>query len=301
MNGWLIATLCAAVLQTARTALQQQLKGRLSTNAAGFIRYAFGAPFSLGAVAVMMLFGVNLPPISTGFLLRVAIAGAAQIIGTFFLITAFTKRDFAIGTVYSKTEAIQVALISGVVLSEGLKPLAWVGMIVLLFGIMILATKGSRSALAGLFSRTGDVGMWAGIAAGTGFAVAGTFIRWASISLGTGASPVVRALLTLAVMNSMQVVMNGAWLAIRTPTEFAAIRREWRSSAVVGLLSVAGSAGWAIGVTLQKAAIVRAVGQIDIVFAFIVGTLVFHEKRQRSEFVGTLVVALGVVVVTLAR
>ena len=120
MSGWLVATLAAALLQTIRTALQQRLKGRLSTNAAGFVRYAFGAPFSLGAVAVMAIFGIDLPTVSAGFLFRVTVAGAAQIIGTFFLITALTKRGFAIGTVYSKTEAIQVALISGVLLSEGL-------------------------------------------------------------------------------------------------------------------------------------------------------------------------------------
>ncbi len=299
MNGWLVATLAAAMLQTARTALQQRLRGLLSTNAAGFVRYAFGAPFSIAAIALIAASGNPLPPLSVGFLWRAALAGFAQIMGTFFLITAFAKRDFAIGTVYSKTEAVQVALISGVVLGEGLHRLAWVGMVVLMGGVAMLATKGDVGQLRSLLTRKADLAMWAGIAAGTGFAVAATFIRAASRTLGDG-QPIVRAILTLAVMNSMQVVMNGSWMVARRPQEFAAIAGEWKSSALVGLLSVGGSAGWTIGMTLHNAAVVRAVGQVDVVFAFIVGTLIFSEKRRRSEYVGTILVIAGVVFVTLA-
>jgi drug/metabolite transporter (DMT)-like permease len=299
MNGWLIATLAAALLQTTRTALQQRLRGLLSTNAAGFVRYAFGAPFSVAAVAVLVALGNTLPGLSIGFLWRVALAGFAQIMGTFFLITAFAKRDFAIGTVYSKTEAVQVALISSVVLGEGLHRVAWVGIAVLMVGVAVLAAKGDITRLKRLLSGKADLAMWAGIGAGTGFAVAATFIRAASRTLGEG-QPIVRALVTLAVMNLMQVVMNGSWMMARRRGEFAAIAREWKSSVLVGFLSVAGSAGWAIGMTLHNAAVVRAVGQIDVVFAFLVGTLIFSEKRRQSEYVGTLFVIAGVVLVTLA-
>jgi drug/metabolite transporter (DMT)-like permease len=299
MNGWLIATLAAAMLQTARTALQQRLRGLLAINAAGFVRYAFGAPFSVAAVATIAVLGNRLPALSVGFLWRVALAGFAQIIGTFFLITAFAKRDFAIGTVYSKTEAVQVALISGVVLGEGLPRLAWMGVVVLMSGVAVLAAGGEISRLKTLVTGKADIALWAGLGAGTGFAVAATFIRTASRTLGES-QPIVRALVTLAVMNSIQVVMNGSWMVARRPQEFAAIAREWKSSALVGLLSVAGSAGWTIGMTLHNAAVVRAVGQVDVVFAFIVGTLIFHEKRRQSEYLGTLLVIGGVVIVTLA-
>jgi drug/metabolite transporter (DMT)-like permease len=299
MSGWILATLAAALLQTIRTALQQRLRGRLTTNAAGFVRYAFGAPFSLAAVAVIALGGNHLPALTTGFLWRVAIAGLAQILGTFALITAFAKRDFAIGTVYSKTEAIQVALISGVVLGEGLHRLAWVGMAVLMGGVAVLASKGDWSKLKTLLSSKSDTAMWAGIGAGAGFAVAATFIRAASRQLGS-TQPIVRALLTLAVMNTMQVIMNGAWMLAKRPEEFRAVGREWKSSALIGFLSVTGSAGWTIGMTLHNAAVVRAVGQVDVVFAFIVGTLIFREKRRASEFAGTALVITGVVIVTLA-
>lgn len=295
---WVFATLIAASLQTGRTALQQRLRGRLSTNAAGFVRYAFGAPFSLAAVAFLAISGVALPSPSATFMWRVALGGLAQILGTFFLITAFQQRDFAIGTIYSKSESLQVALISWLVLGEGLGWGAWVGMAVLLSGVALLATKGDVSKLRSLFSSTGDRAMWSGIAAGAGFAVAAICIRSASKTLGDD-QPIVRALITLAVMNTLQVVMNGGWMLIKRPAEFAAIGHEWKSSALVGFLSVTGSAGWAIGMTLHNAAAVRAVGQVDAVLALIVGSVFFHEQRRRSDFFGTALVISGVLLVTI--
>src|SRR5829696_5556279 len=50
-------------------------------------------------------------------------AGAASHAGTVALLHSFRMRDFAVGTVYSKTEVIQVALLSAVLLGEPLEPL----------------------------------------------------------------------------------------------------------------------------------------------------------------------------------
>ena len=56
----------------------------------------------------------------------VAGAGAAQILGTLALLRSFDLRDFAIGTVYSKTEVILVAIVAALALGEPLRPLGWV-------------------------------------------------------------------------------------------------------------------------------------------------------------------------------
>jgi drug/metabolite transporter (DMT)-like permease len=295
---WIVATLVAASFQVWRTALQQKLRGVLSPNAAGFVRYAFGAPWSVFAVLVIVLSGRTLPAPGFHFLWIIAIGGVAQIVGTIFLIRAFGLRDFTIGTAYSKTEALQTAIVSVVFLHEVLPWRGWVGVVVSLGGVIVLAIKGDISKLKTIASSAGDPAMWAGVAAGSGFAIAAVCIRSASKSLGSG-QPVIRALMTLAVMNTIQLAVNGTWLAVKNPAELTAIRRAWKSSAVVGFLSVAGSAGWAIGMTLQDAAVVRTVGQIDLVFAFFIGKFVFHETRRRSEFVGSALVIAGVVLVLL--
>ncbi|MFC7554115.1 hypothetical protein ACFQU7_20780 [Pseudoroseomonas wenyumeiae] len=47
MPLWIAATLSAALFQTWRTALQQRLRGQLSVNGAGVVRYLYGIPFGL--------------------------------------------------------------------------------------------------------------------------------------------------------------------------------------------------------------------------------------------------------------
>jgi drug/metabolite transporter (DMT)-like permease len=295
---WVAATLIAAVFQVIRTAMQQQLRGRLTPNGAGFVRYGFGAPLSLGAIGLIALTGHELPDPSWNFVWRVTIAGVGQIVATNLLIRSFALRDFSIGTTYSKTEALQVAVLSWLVLSEPLGAIDWIGAVLVLSGVVVLACKGDFASISSILKARGDLAMWAGIGAGLGFAFAAIYLRSASGSLGDH-PPVIRALFTLAVMNTIQTALNGTWLAVRQPKEFAAIKRAWRSSALVGLFSVLGSAGWAIGMTLQNAAVVRTVGQIDLVFAFLVGRLVFHEQRRPSEYVGAAIVVAGVATVLL--
>ena len=83
----------------------------------------------------------------------IAAGGIAQILGTIFLIRAFDARDFAIGTVFSKTEVVQVAVFSLVLLGEPLECGGWVGAVVCMVGVAVLATKGRRLAWARCASR----------------------------------------------------------------------------------------------------------------------------------------------------
>lgn len=295
---WLIATLVAACFQVARTAMQQRLRDAMGPNAAGFVRYAFGAPVAIGAVAVIAVSGTPLPSPTLRFLGLVSIAGLAQIVGTNLLIRAFELRDFAIGTTYAKTEAAQVAVFSALLLGEPLPGLAWIGVVLCLVGVVVLASKGDLRAVGRVLRARGDRAMWAGLGAAAGFGLAAVCIRASSQSLGTD-RPIVRALMTLATMNTLQTVANAIWLRVRAPSEFDAIRERLRHCAVVGLLSVGGSAGWAIGMTLQNAAVVRTVGQIDLVLAFAVGRYVFHEHRRRSELTASAVIVAGVAVILL--
>ena len=124
---WIPVTLVAAAFQTSRTALQHRLRALLSVSGAGFVRYVYGAPLSALAVLVAWRAGVAWPHIDPRFWPVIAGGGIAQILGTIFLIRAFDARDFAVGTVFSKTEVVQVAVFSTVLLGEPLQWGGWVG------------------------------------------------------------------------------------------------------------------------------------------------------------------------------
>ncbi len=254
---WIPITVAAAVLQSSRTALQQKLRALLSISGAGFVRYVYGAPLAALAVAVVRLVEGSLPSPPARFWPIVAGAGLAQIVGTIAMIHAFDARDYAIGTVYTKTEVVQVAVFSLVFLGEPLRLLGWVATLVCFAGVVVLA--GGRRVL-----RAPDRAMAYGLAAGGCFALASVGIRAASQSLGD--APVIsRALVTLAVMNTMQIVMHGAYLYWRERPQLRLALVHWRSSAVVGVLSVCGSACWAVAFTLENAARVRTFGQVELV------------------------------------
>jgi drug/metabolite transporter (DMT)-like permease len=289
---WIPITIAAAVLQSSRTAVQQRLRALLSVSGAGFVRYVYGAP--LAGLGVLVVFAVegSLPSPPLRFWPIVAGAGLAQIVGTIAMIHAFDKRDYAIGTVYTKTEVVQVAVFSLVFLGEPLRPIGWLATLLCFAGVVVLA--GGRRLL-----RTPDRAAAFGIAAGGCFGLASVGIRAASNSLGD-ASVVSRALLTLAVMNTMQIVMHGAYLAWRERPQLRLAIVHWRSSAVVGVLSVCGSACWAIAFTLENAARVRTFGQVELLVTFAVAHWWLGERHGARELGASALVLAGVVGVMVA-
>ena len=289
---WIPITLAAATFQILRTSRQHQLRSTLSVNGAGFVRYAYGFPLAvLVAVITFVIVDVDVPAIPARFWLIVAGAGAAQIAGTLALLRAFDLRDFAIGTVYAKTEVILVAIVSTVALGEPLRPFGWVGAIVCMAGVAWLAAP---SRIRDVLTNARDPAALMGVIAGGCLALAAVGIRGASTSLGDG-STWARALLTLTVMLGMQTALNGTQLVVTDRAELSRVFRSWRPALPVGVLSLCGSAGWAVAVTLTNAAKVRTLGQVELVIAFAISAWVLHERHTRAEYAASALVLLGVV------
>jgi drug/metabolite transporter (DMT)-like permease len=289
---WMIVTVAAAMFQTSRTAMQQRLRALLSVSGAGFVRYVWGAPIAFAAVIGMRLAGQHLPSPPPRFWPLIAGGGLAQIIATILLISAFDARGFAVGTVYSKTEVVQVAVFSAVLLDETLRPFGWLSTVLCMAGVVLLA--GGRAMV-----RHPDRAAVLGLLAGTGFGLAAVAIRAATQALGD-APALVRAVVALAVMNTIQTVVHGGYLAARERGQIRLAFHHWRSSSVVGVLSVCGSACWAWAFALQNAAKVRTFGQVELLFTFAVAHWWLRERNTRRELAGAGLVLAGVIGVMIA-
>jgi drug/metabolite transporter (DMT)-like permease len=288
---WIPITLAAATFQILRTSRQHQLRSVLSINAAGFVRYAYGFPMAVVASAITFgIFRAEFPEIPTRFWLIIAGGGIAQILGTVALLRSFELRDFAIGTVYSKTEIVIVAVASAVILDESLRPIGWISAVACMVGVTSLAARGDlRTAL----NNSLDPAAWMGVAAAAGFALAAIGIRAASTSLGD-APTWNRAILTLTVMLGIQTVLNGLQLVAVDKPAIIAVARNWRAALPVGILSICGSTGWAVAVTLTSATKVRTLGQVELLMAFAISALVLHERHERKEYAASALVLVGV-------
>ena len=60
-----------------------------------------------------------------------------------------------------------------------------------------------------------------------------------------------------------------------------------------------GSAGWFTAMTIQNAAYVRALGQIELVFTFAASIFLFQEWPNRVEVAGILLVIGGILLLLL--
>lgn len=289
---WIPITLLAATFQILRTARQHELRRVLAVNPAGFVRYAYGFPLALiAAIVTFGVFDAELPKPPARFWPIVAGAGIAQIFGTVALLKSFQLRDFAIGTVYVKTEIILVAIVSAVALGEPLEPLGWAAAVLCMAGVAWLAAPGKITDALRL---AGDPAALMGVLAGLGFALAAAGIRGASNTLGD-APTWSRALLTLTVMLGIQTVLNGTQLAATDRSGLKAVASNWRAAIPVGVLSLSGSACWAVAVTLTSAAKVRTLGQVELVLAFVISAVWLREQHSRVEYAASALVLLGVI------
>lgn len=301
MSLWLGATLMAALLQTWRTALQQRLRGQLSINGAGVVRYLYGVPMGFVILGTYLaLFGGTLSAPNPRFLIVAAAGGLLQILGTNLLIMAFGFRGFAVGTAYAKTEAVQGAVLALLLLGELLSPLSWFGIAVCVGGTLYLSLAGRVSSPGEMLRATAQPAALTGLAAGFCFALTSVAIKAANQALD-GPDPVLRAIETLVVVNAMQTVMQGGYLLLREPDQLRAVFATWRSSAWVGALSACGSACWFTGFALAPVALVRAVGQVEILFTLIFSRFYLRESPKRSDVIGALTVVAGVVLVLIGR
>ncbi|MFQ3623801.1 MAG: EamA family transporter [Acetobacteraceae bacterium] len=298
---WIPLTVAAALLQTWRTALQQRLRGALTADGAAFVRFLYGAP----AAAVLLALwcgatGQSPPPANAGFLLLAAAGGVAQILGTSALIRAFSHRSFAVGTAYAKTEAVQGAILAWILLGETISPLAWAGIAIGAGGVLVLSLPRQRSGPFVLLRSVAQPAALCGLAAGAGFSLAAILFKSANLALD-GPDPILRALLTLLAATLMQTLMMAVWLARAEPATLRLAFATWRSSARVGVLSALGSACWFSAFALAPVALVRALGQVEMLFTLAFSRLYLGERVRREDVGGFLLVVLGVLLVLAGR
>ena len=208
-------------------------------------------------------------------------------------VALFGLRNFAVGLAFTKTETVQVALFSLLVLGETVTRTGLFAILLGLAGVILISLKG-RGAAAGLGPRAVALGLLGGAAFG-GSAIG---YRGAALTLGD-AHFFFRAAFTLAAVTLLQTLVMALWLRLAEPGQIARVFARWRVTALVGLTGMLGSLGWFTAFTLQNAAYVRALGQVELIFGFLVTGLVFRERITGREGLGIALLGLSVVILVL--
>lgn len=301
MELWIPIAIFAAFMQNLRSALQKHLKGRLSTSGATLSRFFYAAPMVWAVVAALLILGdYSLPTPGLRFAAFLAVGGLAQILATALLVSLFSFRNFAVGTTFSKTETIQTALFGILVLGETVRPGAVVAILVSLAGVFLICVTRSAMGAGYLLRHLLDRSALTGLASGAFFGVSAVCYRAATLSLDSG-DFVIRAAFSLACVTVFQCLVMAVYMRLREPGQIAAVLRAWRLSGLVSLAGMLGSLGWMAAMTLQNAAYVRALGQIELVFTLAASYLFFGERSSRNELLGIGLVSCGILLLLLWR
>ena len=289
MSLWFVATIFAATIQALRFLLQKRLAaGGLSPTAATFARFVYAPPAIAAGLAVWTGTGGALPAIGPGFW-PFALSGAVcQIAATICIVALFAHRSFAVGIAFSKVTVLLTVVTGFLFLGETVTLQALAAMAVGVCGVLVLSVP-----VAGgwrFLNRASALGL----ASAAFFAVSAVGYRGASLLVDSEA-PLLRAAVTLGLVTLVQTALLGLWLSWRDRAGLLAVFVRWRITAAIGATSMLGSLGWFTAYTLQNAAYVNAVGQVELIFSIMISWLVLGERQSPREWAGIALIGVSVV------
>lgn len=300
MALWIPITIAAAFLQNIRSAMQKHLKSLMGTTGATFVRFGFGLPFALLFLAILFYgAGYSFPELNTRFFIWMAVAAIAQIIAQFLLVLLFSYRNFTVGTAYSRTEPAQAAVFGLIFLGESAAVTVLIAIAISMIGVMIISVARGQVTPKNLITSLGSRTAIIGLLSGTIFGIAAVGYRAASLALG-GPNFMMQAAVTLVFAITLQTLLMLIWMLLKDRNELSKVAAAWKPALLVGVAGATASFGWFMAMTLQQAAMVKALAQIEMLFTFASSVFIFREHINRLEIIGCIMIVAGILILLLA-
>lgn len=298
---WIPITLFAALAQTIRNATQKHLTATLGTLGATLVRFLYGLPFAVAwLLAVHWIWDLDIPAPNGRFAGWIVFGAITQIAATALLLQVMAERNFALGVAYAKSEVMQVAIFGLLFLGDPITPLLLTAIVLGTLGVLLLAPLDRRHPLRALGSGWTTRAALLGLGSGACFGFAAVGYRGAALALeGTGFP--MAAAYGLVVAQTLQTLVLGGWLLVNAGDVVARVLRAWRTSMLAGFMGAAASAGWFTAMAIESVARVRTLALAELLFTYLVSRRIFRERLTRLELTGMVLLAAGLVVVTLGR
>jgi drug/metabolite transporter (DMT)-like permease len=290
---WIPITIGAAGFQVARNALQRGLMGDAGPWGATLVRFLFGLPFTLLVLAPVAALspGAQLN-FSLTFWLAVSTGALSQLLASAALLVAMRRAGFAIGTALQQSSLPLSAVIGLAVFHDNLHPLAWLGVAVTTFGLVVLTwpkgATGPQPVSGALF----------GLISGMCFGFSLNAFRHAELALEPSRH-VLAAVTSVTIAQALQSAALTLVLAWRRPQALRSVIASWRQSLGAGLCGAIASLGWFTAIAFSPAGPVRAVGMVEMPMAAIAGRRIFRERLTPWQLAAGVATAFGVALAAL--
>ena len=292
--SWVLITAIASLSQTLRSVFQKNLIEDVGVLASAYSRFIFALPF----VALLAVFFLDTQElvILKNFSLTVwfflIAASICQILFTIILIKLFTLRSFAIGVAFSKTEVIQTTLLEIIIVGFILTSQVLLAIIIGFIGMLFM----SKQKLIGnvgynsLFFKQVTLGVSCGIFLGLSSVLY-------KVALDSVTSDLIykKVLILSFLALAFQSAIFGIYIIVTEGTQNALkLMLIWKRGLPVGFFACAATFCWFYAFSLVDATLVRAVGQLEIVFSVLISFIFYKERITGFELIGMSLITISI-------
>ncbi|TBV09841.1 EamA family transporter [Stutzerimonas kirkiae] len=288
---WIPFTLLAAFTQALRNAQQKILSRDVNAIGVTLARFIWALPLA-GVYLLILELAVptEVPHFSGRFLFSVSAAAFAQILATILMVLLFQRRSYAAGVGLAKSEALLAAILGAAFFGALLGPIGWLG--IATGSVAVWLMKG-RSEPGTLDLPTLLLGLGSGLC----FALTTLWVRDACHQLSLPFMHTAAWALVWTI--GIQVSALTAWLALR---DRATLLQLWHQPSLVFRISLSSSIAslcWFTAVNLEQVALVKTLGQVEVLFTLLLSQHWLKEQVSPRERLGLLLIVVSAILVIL--
>lgn len=286
---WIPFTLMAAFTQALRNAQQKQLSVEVNAIGVTLARFIWALPLALLYLAVLhLMLPAQLPTFTTRFIASISAAAVSQIIATTLMVMLFQRRSYAAGVGLAKSEALLAAMLGVVFFGVILGPVGWLGIAAGSLAIWLMKGKSQPGTL--------DITtLLLGLGSGLCFALTTLWVRDACHQLPL---PFMHSAAWALVWSiSIQVILLVSWLVWRDRATLQKLLQRPSLVFRISLTSSIASLCWFTAVNLEDVALVKTLGQIEVLFTLFLSRHWLKEQVSRRDKAGLLLILAGAVLV----
>ena len=292
--SWVLITAIASLSQTLRSVFQKNLIEDVGVLASAYSRFIFALPF-VALLSVLFLDTrelVILKNLSSSTWFFLIVASICQILFTIVLIKLFTLRSFAIGVAFSKTEVIQTTLLEIIIVGFILTSQVLLAIIIGFIGMLFM----SKQKLIGnqgyntLFFKQVTLGVSCGIFLGLSSVLY-------KVALDSVTSDLIykKVLILSCLALAFQSAIFGIYILVTEGTQnVLKLILKWKRGLPVGFFACAATFCWFYAFSLVDATLVRAVGQLEIVFSVFLSVIFYKERITGFELIGMSLITISI-------
>ena len=287
--SWILFTLGAVVMQTVRNALQSKLSGAVNTSGVTLSRFILAPPIALVYLLILYSSSASQAPEFSGtFIAVILCASLLQIAATSLMVILFKQKNFAIGAGLAKSEALVAGVVGMLFFGSYLTPLGWAGIVIGAIAVFVLS---SGNRLHGISVKT----MVIGLACGTCFALTSLLVREASHMLNV--QHTVAAAWVLLWVLCVQTISLSGYIALTKPFVFRQLTNAKKQVLAISTVSCLGSICWFTAMALQHVALVKTLGQLEVLLTLILSHYWLKNAVTKREIAGLLLIGLAAIFV----